>query len=190
MGKPFSEQEASIIKQKLMESCRACWERYGYKKTTVAEIAKMAGAATGTFYSFFESKEMLFWITADCYGKKIFEDITIGLSENPTREDLASTIKKLFCEIENNRWMLSWREDMEQFLRKLPANFLEDNSEKDLIDFSEVISRFKLRPKVDLDIVTAIFNTLSVSLYFPEIIGSRRKEALSLLVDSFVREIF
>ena len=42
MRKSLSEREQNAIKAKLIESCRICWERYGYKKTGVAELASMS----------------------------------------------------------------------------------------------------------------------------------------------------
>lgn len=60
MPKKFSEIEKTQIKQKLLDSARSLFTRYGIKKTSVEDLTKGAGIAVGTFYAFYQSKEELF----------------------------------------------------------------------------------------------------------------------------------
>lgn len=47
-------------RQRLLTSARRAFERKGYLNTRVADIAKGAGVAHGTFYKYFESKDDIF----------------------------------------------------------------------------------------------------------------------------------
>ena len=61
MPKAFSNNEREYIKNRLMEEARNCLKLYGMKKTTVDELVKRVNIPKGTFYLFFESKEILFY---------------------------------------------------------------------------------------------------------------------------------
>lgn len=189
MGKAFSEHEIESIRQKLFESCRFCWEKYGYKKTSVAEIAARSGISTGAFYAFYPSKEMLFVETSDYYGKAIFDKITAEIPENSTKYDLANCLKKLMREVTKNPWMLSFRNDAEIFMRKLPPDYWEKNRQKDLIDYEKILSLIHYKPKISLDDLIAVISTISVSLYFPELIGENREKALDFIIDAIVEKL-
>lgn len=57
MPTPFTFEERQKIPVDLINAGMALTEELGLKKMTVAAVAKKAGVATGTFYSFFLSKE-------------------------------------------------------------------------------------------------------------------------------------
>jgi len=190
MRKALSEREQNAIKEKLIESCRICWERYGYKKTGVAELAAMAGISTGAFYSFFPSKEMLFIETANTFMKKLYAMMTMCKPENPTKNDFTNGFKKCADELFENKWIFSLREDAEAFMRKLPEDFLEQDFRQDLIDITAVVNLYGLRTKVAMEEIVAVFHTLLMSIYLTDIIGATHKQALHLLIDSVIVNLF
>jgi len=51
--------EADKIKATIKLAARELFRRYGYKKTSVNDIAKRAKLAKATIYKYFESKEMV-----------------------------------------------------------------------------------------------------------------------------------
>ncbi len=59
MPKIFSTEDRQAIRRTLIKAGREHFLRYGFRKTNVAELARAAGIAKGTFYNFFESKEDL-----------------------------------------------------------------------------------------------------------------------------------
>ena len=190
MRKALSEREHSAIKTKLIESCRFCWERYGYRKTGVAELASMSGISTGAFYTFFPSKEMLFMETANAFIKKLYELMADYKPSAPTRYDFAVGFKKCANEMFENKWIFSLREDAETFLRKLPEDFLEQDFKQDLIDISAVVAMYGLTPRVSMAEIVAVFHTLLMSIYLTEIIGATHRQALDLLIDSVIVNLF
>jgi len=190
MRKSLSEREQAAIKTKLIESCRMCWERYGYKKTGVAELASMSGISTGAFYTFFPSKEMLFIETANAFIKKLYELMATCKPTKPTKYDFAVGFKQCTNEMFENKWIFSLREDSETFLRKLPEDFLEQDFQQDLIDITAVVKLYGLIPKVSMEEIVAVFHTLLMSIYLTEIIGASHKQALNLLIDSVIDNLF
>lgn len=190
MGKAFSADESEFIRQKLIESCKICWERYGYKKTSIAELASMVGISTGAFYAFYSTKELLFMETADYYSDQIVKAIMQNIPNNPTKIDLSEAVKILMEELSRNKWMLSMQQDFELFMRRVPQDFLKNNQRKDLIDITEIVRQFGIVPKVSVEEITAVMHTLSVSVYFTDMIGEYYKRAMGLLIDGVIEKLF
>ena len=190
MRKQLSEREQSAIKAKLIESCRVCWERYGYKKTGVAELASMSGISTGAFYTFFPSKEMLFVETANAFIKKLYTMMAECKPQEPTRCDFAIGFDQCIDAMFENKWIFSLREDAETFLRKLPEDFWEQDFQQDLMDIAAVVNLYGLIPKVPMEEIISVFRTLFMSIYLTETIGSKHRQALNLLVDSVIVNLF
>ncbi len=61
MAKSFTEIEKDNIRKRLISECEINWSKYGYKKTNIDELCSKSGIAKGSFYTFFDSKEKLFF---------------------------------------------------------------------------------------------------------------------------------
>lgn len=57
----FTDYETEQIRRALLKEARRCAVTLGMKKTSVEQLAKAVGIAKGSFYKFYESKEMLFF---------------------------------------------------------------------------------------------------------------------------------
>lgn len=68
---PLTERGART-RERLIAAARAVFEERGFLQTRVAHIARHAGAAYGSFYAYFPSKEAVFLEVAD----RLFEDMT------------------------------------------------------------------------------------------------------------------
>src|SRR5690606_41998476 len=51
--------EADKVKESIKKAARELFRRYGYKKTSVNEIARRAKIAKATVYKYFDSKELV-----------------------------------------------------------------------------------------------------------------------------------
>jgi len=190
LRKALSEREQNAIKEKLIQNCRICWERYGYKKTGVAELAAMSGISTGSFYSFFPSKEVLFLETVNDFTKTLYDIMERFKPENPTLKDFASGFKKCTDEMFENKWIFSLREDASAIMRKMPVDFLEKDFRQDLIDITTIVNLYGLKAKVPMEEMVAVFHTIIMSIYMTDIIGSTHRQALNLLIDSVIVDMF
>ncbi len=61
MAKHFTSSEKSAIQEELLEKGKDLFSRYGLKKTTISDLTTAVGIAKGTFYHFFDSKEILYF---------------------------------------------------------------------------------------------------------------------------------
>ena len=140
MAKHFTSSEKSAIQEELLEKGKDLFSRYGLKKTTISDLTSAVGIAKGTFYHFFDSKEILYFeiflreerrlqklaiqtlqdintITPEKFQKFLFESI-IMVDKNPILKVLFRT------------------DDYEHLLRKLPSSYLEEHTRED----NEVLS--------------------------------------------------
>jgi len=104
MPRAFKEEEKEKIRAKLLEAGRACFLRYGLKKTTIEDVVQPAGIAKSSFYLFFDSKEALFVevIMAEMPAMlKRLIDASFGATDD-TREALILLLKEIVHEIETN----------------------------------------------------------------------------------------
>jgi len=104
MPRAFKEEEKEKIRAKLLEAGRACFLRYGLKKTTIEDVVGPAGIAKSSFYLFFESKEALFveamMAELPAMTKRLI-DASFGETED-TRDALILLMKAIVREIETN----------------------------------------------------------------------------------------
>ena len=56
----FTDYETEQLRKALLKETRHCAVTLGMKKTSVEQLTKAVGIAKGSFYKFYESKEMLF----------------------------------------------------------------------------------------------------------------------------------
>ncbi len=61
--------------KKILESARKFFFRYGFKKTSMDEIAEDAGISKGSLYNYFKNKEDLFIQVGECKQKETFEKV-------------------------------------------------------------------------------------------------------------------
>ena len=57
----FTDYETEQLRKALLKETRHCAVTLGMKKTSVEQLTKAVGIAKGSFYKFYESKEMLFF---------------------------------------------------------------------------------------------------------------------------------
>ena len=71
----FTEYETEQLRKALLKETRRCAVTLGMKKTSVDQLTKAVGIAKGSFYKFYESKEMLFFA--------VLEGIHLSFTEWP-----------------------------------------------------------------------------------------------------------
>ena len=81
----FTDYETEQLHRVLLKETRHCAVTLGMKKTSMDQLTKAVGIAKGSFYKFYESKEMLFFavledIHAELYGvaDQVLETLVYG----------------------------------------------------------------------------------------------------------------
>src|SRR5699024_12147576 len=71
MSKRFKQNEKDAIRNALIEEGNLLFGKYGFQKTRITDITKKVGIAQGTFYNFFNSKELLYFAIIELEENKL-----------------------------------------------------------------------------------------------------------------------
>ena len=78
-----SLQESSVVREAILDAADELFEKFGYQKTTVEEIAQAAGIGKGTIYLHFRSKDDV----GCAWAQRNYERVRSRLEELVASED-------------------------------------------------------------------------------------------------------
>lgn len=172
----------------------------GFKDTNIAEITKMAGIATGTFYNYYPSKDKLFmeiYIEENINLKKRIMD-SINLAANPI-DVMKEMLFLNFQGMNSNPILREWYN--REVFNRIEQSYREENA-LDQVDFLydsfiEVVRKWqnegKMRRDIKAEMIMAIFAALvnidthkdEIGLqYFPHVLEYLAEFAMKGLMDS------
>ncbi|KGP72884.1 TetR/AcrR family transcriptional regulator [Pontibacillus yanchengensis] len=194
MPRGFTEKEKEKITETLMSEGKRLFSQYGLKKTSVNELAKAAGIAPGSFYTFYQSKEALYFDIIEQEEEAIknsFIQYEIPKEEN-TKQAIKDLLMQTFAMIEENALFsqLYLEQNHEALLRKLPDEKLQAHFDNDSETLALITSKWKeegfLR-NIDDDVLAGLFRgVFSMSLHKKEIGEKVYPQTLELLVELIV----
>ena len=91
----FTDYEAEQLHKALLKETRRCAVTLGMKKTSVDQLTKAVGIAKGSFYKFYESKEMAFFAVLESIHSELYGVADRALCRNgglPTSERAAEAV--------------------------------------------------------------------------------------------------
>ncbi|GMA07006.1 TetR family transcriptional regulator [Tetragenococcus halophilus subsp. flandriensis] len=193
MTTAFSKDEKVFIEEKLHEVARKCLFKYGVQKTTVEQITKMAGISKGSFYSFYPSKEMLFFVVLEEYQKNMMT----GLVDHLKKEDYINVEKftqLLYNSYKNIRYSfvmtILQNQEIELLMRKLPKDMITHHHSFDETVIEGVLSHVKLKKGISGDLVSASLRAIFMSMLHTEAIGEKQfDEVLEVLIKGLAQQI-
>jgi len=176
----------------------------GFKDTNVAEITKMAGIATGTFYNYYPSKDKLFmeiYLEENVKLKKsIMESVDLEADPiNVMKEMMFLNLKGM----RSNPILKEWYN--KDVFNKIEQSYCEENG-LDYVDFLydsfiEIVKNWqiegKLRKDIDAEMIMAIFGALinidthkeEVGIqYFPHVLEYLSEFTMKGLMDGSKKE--
>lgn len=189
MPRGFNEDEQEFIKESLIDACEKLIIKYGFKKTSVSDICKEVDVSIGTFYKFFENKDVIFILMAERYHRKIVEDVLNYKPKIPTKYDMGEVLKKIFSKYFLDSSFLNLQKDFLTVLKKLSQNFLDKHMQQDSLDIEMVVKLYGLKPKIPMETINAVMHTIFVSAA-GDLVGDKYEEAIHLLIDLAVDYIF
>ncbi len=193
MTAAFSDNEKELIKNKLSEAAKECIFKYGIRKTTVDQLVQIAGISKGSFYNFYQSKEVLFFIILEDYQRTIINNITnefmkedkIGVDKFTNAIfDLYEDVGKSFVIsiIRNN--------EFEYLMRKLPNEIIINHHALDETFIEKIFSFIKIKDNVNINTVAASLRAIFMSMIYVEEIGEKDfSDALKLLIKGIALQI-
>ncbi len=131
--KAFTETEKELVREKLIDAAGGFLSTTGIKKTTVEQLAKAASISKGAFYSFYQSKELLFMDALDREQESIHQAVIDGITSAPDRRSgFVSAIAWIYRDSIAKPWLLNFSsEEYELLLRRIPKECMAQHIELD-----------------------------------------------------------
>lgn len=195
MPKRYSEKEKEHIRKRLKEEATKCLSKYGIRRTTVDELVERVQIPKGTFYLFYQSKEMLFFEVIleqhERVDQKFLEEVRRIEAEDFTVEKLTEVIVHFYQMIDEIPiFKLLSSDEVELLALKLPPEVLEEHLRDDRSMVDEMLEIIPGRKEVDTKALSAAFRAIFFSTLHKEEIGEENYEkALFLLVHGVVDQL-
>ena len=193
MATAFTTEEKEAIRKKLHEVAKECLQRYGVKKTTVDQMAAMVDISKGSFYNFYSSKEMLFFTVLEEYQIDVMNRLTEQLGME-TKIDTNRLVELLYDFYQDFRYSFMYtifkNHEMELLIRKLPKEVITNHHLIDDRMVKKIVSRINIRENVSVEIVSALFRTIAMTILHIEEIGEKQFDTtLKLVIQGVVEQI-
>lgn len=193
MATAFTSEEKEVIRKKLHKVAKECLQRYGVKKTTVDQMAAMVDISKGSFYNFYSSKEMLFFTVLEEYQIDVMNRLTEQL-DMETKIDTNRLVELLYDFYQDFRYSFMYtifkNHEMELLVRKLPKEAITNHHLIDDRMVKKIVSRINIRENVSVEIVSALFRTIAMTILHIEEIGEEQFDTtLKLVIQGVVEQI-
>ena len=193
MATAFTSEEKEVIRKKLHKVAKECLQRYGVKKTTVDQMAAMTDISKGSFYNFYSSKEMLFFAVLEEYQIDVMNRLTEQLGME-TKIDTNRLVQLLYDFYQDFRYSFMYtifkNHEMELLIRKLPKEAITNHHLIDDRMVKKIVSRINIRENVSVEIVSALFRTIAMTILHIEEIGEEQFDTtLKLVIQGIVEQI-
>ena len=193
MATAFTTEEKEVIRKKLHKVAKECLQRYGVKKTTVDQMAAMVDISKGSFYNFYSSKEMLFFAVLEEYQIDVMDRLTEQL-DMEAKIDTNRLVQLLYDFYQDFRYSFMYtifkNHEMELLVRKLPKEAITNHHLIDDRMVKKIVSRINIRENVSVEIVSALFRTIAMTILHIEEIGEKQFDTtLKLVIQGIVEQI-
>ena len=193
MATAFTTEEKEVIRKKLHKVAKECLQRYGVKKTTVDQMAAMVDISKGSFYNFYSSKEMLFFTVLEEYQIDVMNRLTEQLGME-TKIDTNRLVQLLYDFYQDFRYSFMYtifkNHEMELLIRRLPKEVITNHHMIDDRMVKKIVSRINIRENVSVEIVSALFRTIAMTILHIKEIGEKQFDTtLKLVIQGVVEQI-
>jgi len=195
MPKTFSEHERAYIKKRLIEEAEVCLGIYGVKKTTVDELVKRVNIPKGTFYLFYESKELLFFDVINKYHHQINVEISKRLDdmkEPLSPESLTELIFQMYQSVFSSFiYQLIKANELELIIRKLPQKVTLDHINNDDFNVEILLKQIPGADPTKISTYSAALRTVFLAMLNKQEIGEDHfNDVIRLMIRGIVIQIF
>lgn len=193
MPKIYSQEKRQEIRKQIMDMGLELIKQHGMRKMSIEQITKKVGIAQGTFYNFFDSKEMLVYELANAYQEKInqkMEEI-IQIKGYLDRENLRELYYGMILKDEDNVYRFLKREDIQTFLTRLPSDCLSKISDAKMQ--MEINLRYvrEKKEKYDLDVIFNWIQAMNLIVENKDIlVEAGIEKMIHRMIENMLDEIF
>ena len=189
----FSEEENIRIREALISEAKKCAVTIGMRKTSVVELTDAVGVSKGSFYKYFESKELLFFTVLEEIHSELYgvAKEALKLSESLSACERASETLLAVCQRLSETGAMRFIEsDAEQILRRIPQAVKEEHYHDDEAHVCELLKESGLMPNGGTELAAAIVRGLILTVSHQKEIGEKYPEVLKVLIHGAMRELF
>jgi AcrR family transcriptional regulator len=197
MPRPFSSKERQAISDRIRAAGRQQFGRVGLRKTTVADLARAAGVAKGSFYLFFPSKEALLSTILQEEETALRREVREQMSRpyRSARDRFAHFLRLHFQGLDSHPLLRMLRDpiELEALSRGLPPDALEQAQADDDAFFMQFIAQWQRDGAVrarSKEAMEGLGRALRALNLHRDLIGEERFEALTdLLVEGLAEAL-
>ena len=189
----FTDEQNEQIRRDLIREARRCGVTIGMRKTSVEQLTEAVGISKGSFYKFFDSKELLFFAVLEDIHGECFAAAQKSLQKNEplSPADRAATAILAAC-----RWLSETKafvfieNDADFLLRRLPEDVKNAHYHDDETHIRALLEAGGLQPKGGMALAAATVRGLILTVSHQEQIGALYPQVLETLVWGACRELF
>ena len=189
----FTDEQNEQIRNDLIRSARRCGITIGMRKTSVEQLTEAVGISKGSFYKFFESKELLFFAVLEDIHTECFAAAQKSLQENAAIDPASRTAAAILAAC---RWLSETKafvfieNDAEFLLHRLPEEVKTAHYHDDETHIRQLLEKYDLVPSRGISLAAATVRGLILTVSHKEQIGGLYPQVLETLVYGACRELF
>ena len=189
----FTDYESQQIREALLKEARRCAVTLGMRKTSVEQLTQAAGISKGSFYKFYESKELLFFTVLEDVHTEVYqvaEETLRKTKDLPPVERGARTILAACRKLSETGAMTFIENDARTLLQRLPENAKAEHYPDDEVHSRALLEEGGLIPPGGMALAAATVRGLILTVSHQEQIGALYPQVLETLVRGACRELF
>ena len=190
----FTAYETEQLRKALLKETRHCAVTLGMKKTSVDQLTKAVGIAKGSFYKFYESKEMLFFAVLEGIHAELYGVADQALREAdglPPSERAAKAVLAVCRRLSDTGDMVFIENDAKLLLQRLPEDIKNVHYHDDETHIRLLLEKYDLVPRrCGTSLASATVRGLILTVSHKEQIGELYPQVLETLVYGACRELF
>ena len=189
----FTEEQNETIRRDLIREARCCGVTVGMRKTSVEQLTEAVGISKGSFYKFFDSKELLFFAVLEDIHTECFAAAQKSLQENAAIDPASRTAAAILAAC---RWLSETKafvfieNDAEFLLHRLPEEVKTAHYHDDETHIRLLLEKYDLVPSRGLSLAAATVRGLILTVSHKEQIGELYPQVLETLVYGACRALF
>ena len=189
----FTEEQDETIRRDLIREARCCGVTVGMRKTSVEQLTEAVGISKGSFYKFFDSKELLFFAVLEDIHTECFAAAQKSLQENAAIDPASRTAAAILAAC---RWLSETKafvfieNDAEFLLHRLPEEVKTAHYHDDETHIRLLLEKYDLVPNRGISLAAATVRGLILTVSHKEQIGKLYPQVLETLVYGACRELF
>lgn len=189
----FSEEENTKIRRSLLAEARSRALTVGMRKTSVEELTAAVGISKGSFYKYFDSKELLFFAVLEELHSELYAVAKDALMANSSlaASDRATEALLAVCRRLSQTGAMRFIEsDAELILRRIPEAVKAGHYHDDEAHVCGLLREGGFAPKGGAELAVATVRGLILTVSHRDEIGEKYPEVLRILIRGAMNELF